>query len=157
MKDAVQAALERILVSPGFADAGRLGPFLRYVVEQALAGDGSRLKETVVGVEVFQRPADYDPRIDPIVRVEARRLRSRLAEYYEGPGADDAIRIDLPKGTYAPVFTARAAKPPAAKSRRRLLAAIGACALLTAVISSWPILSRRSAPITPSIAVLPFV
>ena len=62
-----------MVASAGFADAGRLAPFLRFVVERTLAGEP--VKEAVIGVEVFHRPPDYDPRVDPIVRVEARRLR----------------------------------------------------------------------------------
>lgn len=104
MEDTVRAQLGRILASGGFRDAGRLGAFLRFVVEETLRGEGSRLKEAVIGVEVFQRPADYDPRIDPVVRVEARRLRARLDDYYAGPGQADRLRISLPKGAYVPVF-----------------------------------------------------
>jgi TolB-like protein len=101
---AVLAQLDRILASPGFASAGRLSRFLRFVVERSLAGDGEQLKEYVIGTEVFDRPADYDPRLDSIVRVEARRLRSRLAEYYEGPGAADPIVVRVDKGSYVAVF-----------------------------------------------------
>ena len=93
------------MASPGFADAGRLAPFLRFIVERALAGEP--VKEAVIGVEVFTRPPSYDPRVDPIVRVEARRLRSRLDDYYRGPGAADPIVIQLPKGGYVPVFVPR--------------------------------------------------
>lgn len=107
----VRAALGRIVESPGFAGAGRLASFLTYLVEQVLSGQGERLKESVLGVEVFQRPADYDPRTDPIVRVEARRLRGRLEEYYSGPGKEEVVRIDLPKGGYVPVFGKQAAAP----------------------------------------------
>jgi serine/threonine-protein kinase len=78
--------------------------FLRYVVEETLAGRASGIKEQVLGLEVFDRGQDFNPRLDPIVRVQARNLRSRLAKYYEGPGAMDPIRIELPKGTYIPVF-----------------------------------------------------
>lgn len=65
-------------------------------------------------MEVFQRSTGYDPRTDPIVRVEARRLRSRLEEYYAGAGKDEAVRIELPKGGYVPSFGKRVAKPVAA-------------------------------------------
>jgi len=106
---AVLAQLDRILASPGFANAGRLSRFLRFVVERSLAGDGEQLKEYVIGTEVFDRPADYDPRIDSIVRVEARRLRSKLAEYYDGPGAADAITIRVDKGSYVASFDESAA------------------------------------------------
>jgi serine/threonine-protein kinase len=73
-------------------------------VEETLAGRASGIKEQVLGLEVFDRGQDFNPRLDPIVRVQARNLRSRLAKYYEGPGAMDPIRIELPKGTYIPVF-----------------------------------------------------
>jgi len=97
----VQAGLARILASGCFAQAGRSSDFLRFVVEQTLAGAGARLKGYSVGVEVFGRPADFDPQTDPLVRVEAGRLRQRLAQYYAGEGAADPIRIRLPRGNYA--------------------------------------------------------
>jgi serine/threonine-protein kinase len=78
--------------------------FLRYIVEETLAGRASGIKEQVLGMEVFDRGQDFNPRLDPIVRVQARNLRSRIAKYYEGPGQGDPIRIELPKGTYVPVF-----------------------------------------------------
>jgi len=78
--------------------------FLRYIVEETLAGRASGIKEQVLGLEVFDRGPDFNPRLDPIVRVQARNLRSRMATYYEGPGQADPIRIELPKGTYIPVF-----------------------------------------------------
>ena len=88
--------------------------FLKFVVEQTLAGEGERLKEYVIGVEVFDRDADYDPRLDAIVRVEAARLRTKLAEYYAGEGRSDAVVLNLPKGGYAPLIT-RADPPSAAR------------------------------------------
>jgi TolB-like protein len=102
--DAVRAQLERVLASPGFANADRLSRFLRFVVERTLDGEGDQLKEYRLGTEVFDRPSDYDPRLDSIVRVEARRLRSKLAEYYEGPGRADPILIRVDKGGYAATF-----------------------------------------------------
>ena len=72
--------------------------FLRFTVEQALKGHASELKETVLGMEVFDRPSSFDPRTDTIVRVEARRLRSKLKEYYETQGQHDAVLIEFPKG-----------------------------------------------------------
>ena len=102
--DAVRAQLERILASPGFANADRLSRFLRFVVERTLDGEGDQLKEYRLGTEVFDRPPDYDPRLDSIVRVEARRLRSKLAEYYEGPGRTDPTVIRVDKGGYAAAF-----------------------------------------------------
>jgi serine/threonine-protein kinase len=100
----VRQALAAIVASAGFADAGRLPSFLTYLVERQLAGETDRLKESVLGVEVFQREAGYDPRTDPIVRVEARRLRGRLDDYYASTGKDDLVRILLPKGAYVPTF-----------------------------------------------------
>lgn len=84
--------------------------FLGYCVEAALKGECP--KEYAVGTAVFDRTPDYDPRVDPIVRVEARRLRAKLEEYYAGPGAGDEIVIELPKGGYIPVFTGRRQQAP---------------------------------------------
>lgn len=100
----VQAELERILASKGFATAGRLSRLLRYVVDKTIAGEADQLKEYAVGVEVFDRDANYDTRLDSIVRVEAGRLRTRLDEYYNGEGAASPIRISLPRGGYVAQF-----------------------------------------------------
>jgi serine/threonine-protein kinase len=100
----IRDALEHVLRSQAFVNAGRLSRLLRFIVERALDGQGEGLKEYVLGVEVFDRPTDYDPRLDSIVRVEARRLRAKLAEYYDGEGAGDAIRFRLAKGGYVPTF-----------------------------------------------------
>jgi serine/threonine-protein kinase len=101
---AVREELERVVASPRFATAGRLPLLLRHLVETTLAGQSERLKEAVLGIEFFQRGSDFDSRLDPIVRVEARRLRARLEEYYSGEGANDPVRIEIPRGTYVPVF-----------------------------------------------------
>jgi len=113
----VRAQLERVLASEGFANAERMARFLRYVVDRVLAGEGDQIKEYVVGVEVFGRDAEYDPRVDSIVRVEARRLRTKLDEYYAGPGREDSVVIELRRGTYVPQFHQRVAAtaPPAAE------------------------------------------
>lgn len=97
----VRAALARILASACFVPAKRASDFLRFSVEQTLAGAGARLKGRAIAITVFGRPADFDSQRDPLVRVEAGRLRRRLAQYYSGEGADDPIRIQLPRGTYA--------------------------------------------------------
>ncbi|MCC6860293.1 MAG: hypothetical protein IT158_17120 [Bryobacterales bacterium] len=108
--------------------------FLRFVVEQALAGRGSELKEYLVGVEVFDRGEGYDPRVDPIVRVEARRLRSKLSAYYESEGAADPVRIDLPTGRYCPRFSR-----PGARTSHPVPGGSGAMAVLPFVnLSSEP-------------------
>ena len=72
--------------------------------ERTIAGEGDQLKEYVIGRAVFDRGDDYDPRIDSIVRVEAGRLRSKVDEYYSGPGRGDGILIKLQRGSYAPTF-----------------------------------------------------
>jgi adenylate cyclase len=109
----VHAALERILASRCFQQAGRASDFLRFVVEQTLAGNGQRLKGYTIGIEVFGRPADFDAQSDALVRVEAGRLRRRLVEYYASEGATDAVRIQLPRGTYAVEYEFAGAAEPA--------------------------------------------
>lgn len=113
----VREALAKLLASPDFASAGRLGPFLNHLANTALAGETDRLKESVLGVEFFGRGPDYDPRLDPIVRIEARRLRLRLEKYYASEGASDQVRIDLPKGGYVPAFSLAAAETGPARRR----------------------------------------
>jgi serine/threonine-protein kinase len=100
--DAVSEELGRVLASPGFVRNERLGRFLRFVVQAKLQGKLADLKETVIGVEVFGRAPGYDPRSDAVVRMEAAKLRARLAEYYAGPGAHDPVRFEIPKGRYVP-------------------------------------------------------
>lgn len=107
--DAVREQLERVLESPQFRSSELLKRFLRHVVEETLAGNDDRIKESVIGSDLFGRGADFDPRVDNIVRVSAHRLRSRLDDYYAGPGASDPVRIDVPRGHYTPAFEAREA------------------------------------------------
>jgi adenylate cyclase len=99
----VRAALERVLASRCFEQAARSSAFLRYVVEQTLAGQGDRLKGYTIAVEVFSRPPDFDAQTDPLVRVEAGRLRRRLIEYYADEGSGDPVRLELPRGSYSVV------------------------------------------------------
>jgi TolB-like protein/Tfp pilus assembly protein PilF len=96
--------LARILASRTFHQADRLKRFIAYIVEETISGRGAQLKEFPLGMEVFGKDARFDPRTDPIVRVQARRLRVRLARYYAEEGQDDDVLIDLPKGGYAPVI-----------------------------------------------------
>src|SRR5215468_2025524 len=98
------AQLNHIFASKAFRQADRLKRFLTFIVEETIAGRGERLKEFVVGVEVFGKDDSFDPRNDPIVRVQARRLRTQLARYYREEGQDDDLLIELPKGGYAPIF-----------------------------------------------------
>lgn len=100
----VRAHLERLLQSPHFDGSARSREFLRYVVDEVLAGRAGYLKQATIAVEVFGRRPDFDAVIDPIVRVQAGRLRRSLERYYLLCSERDAIRIELPKGSYAPVF-----------------------------------------------------
>jgi len=109
--------LERVLGSVAFRQVDRLKRFLNFIVSESLAGRGHQLKEYVIGVQVFDKDSSFDPRADPIVRVQARRLRARLVRYYREEGGTDAIVIELPKGGYAPVFKHRDA---AAMGRRSI-------------------------------------
>src|SRR5438270_10205665 len=102
---AVRAHVDRIAASRMFAESDRLRRFLRFTVESKLNAQEERVKEYILGREVFDRKDDYDPRIDPIVRVEARRLRSKLEEYYSGPGREEKIRLEYQRGSYLPVFS----------------------------------------------------
>src|SRR3954468_20856657 len=99
--------LERVLGSVAFRQVDRLKRFLSFIVSEALAGRGHQLKEYVIGVQVFDKDSSFDPRADPIVRVQARRLRARLVRYYREEGGDDTLVVELPKGGYAPVFKNR--------------------------------------------------
>ena len=101
----VRRQLEAILSSGSFRDAELLRRFLRYSVEQTLLGHGEDLKEYRLGLEVFGRDSSFDPRLDPVVRMGARRLRSKLAEYYETEGCRDAVRVEIPKGGYGANFS----------------------------------------------------
>jgi TolB-like protein len=179
--DDVRRQLDRLLASAVFANAGRMSRFLKFVVDKTLAGDAERLKEYVIGIEVFDRDASYDPRLDSIVRVEAARLRSKLAEYYAGEGRADAVVLSLPKGGYAPLVTLGqrtdavngipatngaaspaipAARPeqtrqrPKAARLRWALAAVLAAGAATAAVVAW---TPGVAPVPElRVAVLPF-
>jgi hypothetical protein len=93
----VRGHVAHILRTPGFAKSERLKRFLSFAVERFLAGDPDNLKEYVIALEVFDRKPDYNPKIDAVVRVEARRLRSRLEQYYATEGIHDPIRIQFPR------------------------------------------------------------
>jgi serine/threonine-protein kinase len=106
---AIDQQVERIVASPVFLRAERMAHFLRFIVERAVAGEQGDLKETLIGNAVYGRPIAYDPKKDPIVRVDARRLRDKLREYYETAGRHDPIRIEVPTGSYIPEFLTTAA------------------------------------------------
>ena len=105
MDEAARAELDKIETSRTFAASHRLRRFLRFTVEAKLNGQEAQIKEYVIGREVYDRGENYDSRSDPIVRVEARRLRAKLAKYYASEGLADLVRIEFPTGTYVPVIT----------------------------------------------------
>jgi TolB-like protein len=108
----VRAQLERILDSDEFIGSDRTHRFLRFVVEETLAGRGDRIKAFSVAIAAFDRDEAFDPQTDPIVRIEAGRLRRSLERYYFVAGAKDPVRIEIPKGTYVPEFSWLDAQDP---------------------------------------------
>ncbi len=115
-QQAIREQLARILKSGPFHQSRRRQRFLEYLVNETLAGRGGRLKGYNVALEVFDRPQTFDPVVDPIVRIEAARLREKLREYYDTDGQSDPVRIELPKGSYTPLIEVRQA-PTAEPSR----------------------------------------
>jgi Tol biopolymer transport system component len=158
----VRAQLTRILASEIFSRSDRLTAFLTFIVEQTLEGRGGVLKEHVLAIEVYGKTADFDTALDPIVRVDARRLRDKLREYYASAPHDPVV-ISVPKGSYAPAFETNGHATPAAvdairpaptfKSRvwsiRSAMALFGVCASLALAIG-W----RSVAAKPPSLRIL---
>lgn len=101
----IRAGLDRVLVSDAFRAAPQLSAFLSFVVERTVEGRAAELKGYTIAVEGLGRPADFNPQLDPIVRVEAGRLRRALAQYYAADGRGDPVQISMPVGGYVPVFT----------------------------------------------------
>jgi hypothetical protein len=161
-RDLVAAHLEEIVRSRPFTSSPKLCKFLRYVVETQLAGEGHTIKEFVVATEVYGRDVTYDPQIDSTVRVEASRLRAKLREYYASEGASADVEIELPKGSYAPLFHFRAPlripnEPRRLNSSPRVYAL---ASLITAVIVGvliWQSSGRVSASSPPPDAVETFI
>lgn len=118
--DEVRAALERVLASADFDASPRSRDFLRYVVKETLAGRADGLTQEALAVNVFARREDFDPTVDPIVRIQAGRLRRSLERYYLLSGADDPVRLELPRGRYVPL--ARPAAPETGTSAARAAA-----------------------------------
>lgn len=108
--DDIRAQLERILAHREFQATDRMRDFLRFVVEETLAGRSRRLKGYTIATQVFGRGKDFDAGLDPIVRIQAGRLRRALERYYLVAGRRDHIRIDIPKGRYVPTFTVQPPK-----------------------------------------------
>ena len=157
--DEVRAQLERMMASDDFNRSPQLGAFLRFVVEAVLQGKSDRIKAYTIGVDVLRRDAKFDPQLDPIVRVEATRQRRTIDRCYAGLGTDDAIRIDLPRGSYIPTFSRRPGLPGVSAhsstldrfwSIRLLLVAIVALIVIVVVDA----LSQRRGP-APGVATTP--
>jgi tetratricopeptide (TPR) repeat protein len=137
----IRAALDRMVGSEMFRDSPQLAAFLRFVTEAELRGESDRIKGYTIGVEALGRGKDFDPQADPIVRVEATRLRRTIERYYAGPGASDPVIITLSPGSYVPAFRARAtnvsrAVPeavPAGSRRNRRIAGLAGLAVLIVI------------------------
>lgn len=166
----IRAGLERILGSREFQRSRRNRDFLRYVVDETLAGRADRIKAYSIAVSALDRDESFDAQADPVVRLEASQLRRRIERYYLTDGTEDPVRIDVPKGSYVPVFSRRPTTSfPAPPSRRPawvpwavpagVLAAMAAAAFLTAALvpgtaPSFPPASHEGVP---RLAVEPFV
>ncbi|MBZ5600039.1 MAG: tetratricopeptide repeat protein [Acidobacteriia bacterium] len=163
---AVRAELEKVLASNAFRGSESLKRFLRYAVEHTIQGEGDQLKEYRLGVDVLDRPASFDPRLDPAVRMAARRLRAKLREYYDSDGRQDPVWIDIPKGGYAAAFANSASRelariPKSASNPRRLrLIALVTVAVLGAIALAggyrWRSKAEAAVHARRSVAVLGF-
>ena len=109
--------VEQILSSPDFDASRRSKEFLRFIVEEALAGRGEELTQAAIATGVFGRRDDFDAVVDPIVRIQAGRLRRSLERYYLLSGKTTRSGSTLPRGTYVPAFRAQALPEPAGADR----------------------------------------
>ncbi len=110
----IREELKRILESPLFSKAKKRSRFLEFICEQTLQGNAEKLNEYLIGVDVYERGADFNPQADAIVRVQASEIRRALKEYFSDTGRQDPWRIDVPAGAYVPVFTRSVEEPPLA-------------------------------------------
>src|SRR5277367_1585788 len=106
-----QAQIQRIIQSKAFRTSELHRNLLQYLSEKSLAGTADGLKEYTVGLDVFAKPASYDPRQESVVRMHVARLRQKLAEYYRTEGVNDAVIVDLPKGGFRVTFEQREIAP----------------------------------------------
>lgn len=177
----IREELRRVLASKHFAKARKRNRFLEFVCEQTLQGNGEKLTEHLIGIEVYERGADFNPQEDAIVRVQASDIRRSLRDYYAEDGRNDPWRIELPPGHYVPVFhkgpavrpepppaapapaaDLPVAAPPAAPSsflrRHALLATLGAVCLVQAGLLLWQTFGTRgaaAAQVSPPAGALP--
>lgn len=133
--DEVLAELERILESRWLRESHQLKKLLRHIVNETIAGRGDGLKEYSLGLEVFHRSGDYDPRRDAIVRVQASQLRKKIQSYYEHEGSDSLMHIDIPRGAYVPLI------------ERRLTVLPGMAAIAPGTQIKPPVLIARRIPL----------
>jgi TolB-like protein/Tfp pilus assembly protein PilF len=160
--DEVRAYVGQLLASPVFSGSARRAQLLHYLVERSLAGEGDRVNEYAIGVDVFGKPDSFDPRTESTVRTEFSRLRQKIKEYYKADGSTDRVRIDFLPRSYVPVFTFPDAEAPEETAVRRrfpgrwLLAAAAALVVAAASIAAFRFLRPGGEPIH-SIVVLPFV
>src|ERR1035441_6438245 len=103
-RGAIQEQLERILVHPAFKNSSRCLNFLRYIVDKTIRGETDCIKERTLGIEVFGREVEYDMGQDHVVRAAAAEVRKRIAQYYQEPGHEEEIKIQLRAGSYVPEF-----------------------------------------------------
>jgi tetratricopeptide (TPR) repeat protein len=151
---AVCAELSRILGSRDFQGFERRSRLLKYLVDKAIAGEP--VKEYMIGVDVFEKPPDYDPRIDPAVRVEIGRMRAKLADYYAGAGNANPSRLEFPKRSYVPTLRAATPAVQVELPRRRRVerlwpAAVVAAVLFAGGVTAWRVLAAagRQGPDNP--------
>jgi len=153
----VRAYLDHLLASGVFGGSARKAQLLRYLVEHALAGQ--EVTEYAIGLDVFEKPPSFDPRIDSVVRAEVSRLRQRLKEYYASSGSADPVMIDLRQRSYIPAFLLRDPDRPGEhpSGRRISWRALLAAALILAALAGlvwWQRIAAR--PSIESLVVLPF-
>ena len=137
---AIRQHLAKILTSPQFVNSRNLRDFLSFIVEKTLAGEAADIKGYTVATQVLGRKADFDPNLDPIVRIQAGRLRRALLQYYGVQGKSDAVVIEVPKGSYVPVFLCSSGQEDAG--------------VVIPGVRQEPVLAL---PLGPSVAVMPLI
>src|SRR5467141_3879214 len=158
--------VQRIVSSPPFQKSTRLRDLLQFVTERTIHGNAHELTEQHIGNALFHKPSDYSPLEDSSIRVHARQLRLKLHEYFDEEGRNEPVVLNIPKGSYAPVFRTvlKTAELPAAIAsavipvvawRRRAMVPWAICGILTmlCVVLSYRVITRRTAgtvPGTPS-------
>lgn len=171
----IRSCVAELLAKPQFSTNGRRGQLLQYLVEHTLAGDADKVTEYGIGLDVFQKPMSFDPRIESVVRTEFSRLRQRLKEYYAEEGRSDRLLIDFPPRSYAATFLFRdavaerstgtpelvpATRRPALSTAKRVTALVlaGLAPVAVAMFALWREHARANALKEPihAIVVLPF-